>query len=231
MLMAAPQGGSLAAIFAGGTTNDDAIATVATKAVTRLADGLGCCAVLPHHTTKEGARSGVVDQYSGAGSGALGDNLRFALVLVPSDSKEVHEQMKLDPVQASALAMAGPKSRVLRLIDTRGSALRAPVEDTFVLRREHSFTVLAGQAKTVSEKEDAVTRGALKAVQNGATSVDRIRMALGKRKPEVQALVESLVARGLLARGANGRGVVLTDAGTARLVIETAQRGTDRKAV
>jgi hypothetical protein len=215
--------------FAGGSTNDDAVATVATKAVTRLADGLGCCAILPHHTTKEGGRNGTADQYSGSGSGALGDNLRFSLVLVPSTREEVHEAMKLESMVE--MAMSGPASRVLRLIDTRGSALRAPVADTFVLRTGHRFSLIAGKVKTVREKEDALTHAALQAVKGGAGSVDAIRIALGKRKPEVQKLVESLVGLGYLGRGANGRGVVLTAVGEESLAVKAALAGTGRTRV
>jgi hypothetical protein len=150
-------------------------------------------------------------------------------VLVPSTREEVHEAMKLESMVE--MAMSGPASRVLRLIDTRGSALRAPVADTFVLRTGHRFSLIAGKVKTVREKEDALTHAALQAVKGGAGSVDAIRIALGKRKPEVQKLVESLVGLGYLGRGANGRGVVLTAVGEESLAVKAALAGTGRTRV
>lgn len=197
--------------FAGGTTNDDRVMTLATKAVTRIADRLKCAAIITHHTTKAGAREGFVDQYSGSGSGALADNLRFVLALTETDKGKVMESLNVAPLLVPLLET----SKLMVLYDTRGSLLRNTQPPIYIARNGYRFTQIKGQRKTAAEKAHSKEMAVLRAVTAGDTSNNSIIERIRINRKAGSDLIKAIIGKGLLKReGGDAKGkLVLTDAG------------------
>ena len=188
--------------YAGGTTNDDRVMTVMTKAVTRVADELRCACIIPHHMTKEGARSGSVDQYSGSGSGVFGDNLRLLLNLAPATVEEIASAHHLSDSDRQELS----SQQLLKLVDTRGSLVRRALPDIFIARQGSHFQSIDANPKSAKERSAEEMRKVLRAVAAGATSINAIRDKLGGRKTVSAELVRNALAHQLLQRDGGAKG-------------------------
>lgn len=79
-----------------------------------LAKDLNCCIVLVHHTGKEVARAGIIDQYSGRGGSAVSDNARSVLQLIQVDqdnAKRIWRGKLFElPAEANMVALVHVKS-------------------------------------------------------------------------------------------------------------------------
>jgi RecA-family ATPase len=187
--------------FAGGSTNDDRLVTVATKAVGKIAETLRCAAIVCAHGTKAGAREGVSDQYAGAGSGAFGDNLRFILTLQQVAVKDVLSELNVNPDDWFNYGLVeGSKDTFLRLDDTRGSLLRRTLPATFIRRKEYSFDHIEAERKTFEQKSEAKCNQLEKDVisyldDHGAIESKALHTLLRKSKQPVSQAVEALVSR------------------------------------
>jgi hypothetical protein len=188
--------------FAGGTTNDDQLVTVATKAITSVSDALGCAAIVNHHGTKQGAREGVVDQYSGAGSGALADNLRFVLNLSTIKAEDARKMLNLPPVDDFALNNG---STVLELVDTRGSLLRRTIDPVYILRDGYSFKMLNITKKTTAQRNMEKFQTVGKSIlDNGPQSRNSLHAQIKGKKQEFLDMVTGWINEGLLVSVGTG---------------------------
>lgn len=86
-----------------------------------MAKELDCCVVLVHHTGKEVARAGIVDQYSGRGGSAVSDNARSVLQLItidPDSAKKVWPGKVMElPKDTTMVALVHVKSNYARAAD------------------------------------------------------------------------------------------------------------------
>lgn len=196
--------------YAGGTTNDDRVMTVMTKAVTRVADELRCACIITHHMTKEGARAGSVDQYSGSGSGAFGDNLRLLLNLAPATVEEIASAHHLSDSDRQELS----SQQLLKLVDTRGSLVRRALPDIFIARQGSHFQSIDANPKSAKERSAEEMRKVLRAVGGGAISICAIRRKLSLNNAVVSKLIRDALKRGLLSRNGARGSLRLTDVGT-----------------
>jgi hypothetical protein len=199
--------------FAGGTTNDDQLVTISTKAITALCDGRQCAGIVNHHGTKQGARDGVVDQYSGAGSGALADNLRFVLNLAALPAEDARKRLALSPIESSALDHG---SVILELTDTRGSLLRRTREPAYLIRQEFKFSLLNVARKTAAEAAmDKFKEVALLIEKNGPMSRNALFGKIKGKKQDFYALVAGWEGGGVLVPIGSGStaAIGVTDAG------------------
>ena len=80
------------------------------QAARRFRDAVGCCVRLVHHSGKQNARDGAVDQYAGRGGSAMADGARMVSVLKRLDAKEWHSATG-EPLTdgADGLLLAIPK--------------------------------------------------------------------------------------------------------------------------
>jgi len=199
--------------FAGGTTNDDQLVTVATKAITRVADSCGCAAIVNHHGTKQGAREGLADQYSGAGSGALADNLRFILNLVQLKTEDARKMLNLTTYDDHALDNG---SVVLELVDTRGSLLRKPIDPIYILREGFKFKTMETSKKTPAQRNMEKFKKLAKIIKDkGPQSRNALFVILRGKKQEFLELITGWQTEGfLLPLGTGSSSVIdLTEAG------------------
>lgn len=193
--------------FAGGTTNDDQLVTVATKAITAIADHCGCSAIVNHHGTKQGAREGLVDQYSGAGSGALADNLRFVLNLAVVKAEDARKMLNLNAIDNHALDRG---STILELTDTRGSLLRKTIAPIYIIREDYSFNLVEATKKTKVEQNMEKFVEVAKIIQKkGPLSRKVIYDIVKGRKQIFVEFVNDWINEGLLINSGTGSGSVL----------------------
>jgi AAA domain len=201
--------------FAGGTTNDDQLVTVATKAITSVADACGCAAIVNHHGTKQGAREGVVDQYSGAGSGALADNLRFVLNLSTVKTEDARKMLNFSVLDDFALDHG---SVVLELVDTRGSLLRRTIDPVYIMRDGYRFTTLETSKKTPAQRNMEKFKQVAKIIKDkGPQSRNALFAVLKGKKQEFLEMINGWQNDGLLVPLGTGSSSVidLTKAGKA----------------
>jgi hypothetical protein len=201
--------------FAGGTTNDDQLVTVATKAITSVADACGCAAIVNHHGTKQGAREGVVDQYSGAGSGALADNLRFVLNLSTVKTEDARKMLNFSVLDDFALDHG---SVVLELVDTRGSLLRRTIDPVYIMRDGYRFTTLETSKKTPAQRNMEKFKQVAKIIKDkGPQSRNGLFAVLKGKKQEFLEMINGWQNDGLLVPLGTGSSSVidLTKAGKA----------------
>ena len=201
--------------FAGGTTNDDQLVTVATKAITSVADACGCAAIVNHHGTKQGAREGVVDQYSGAGSGALADNLRFVLNLSTVKTEDARKMLNFSVLDDFALDHG---SVVLELVDTRGSLLRRTIDPVYIMRDGYRFTTLETSKKTPAQRNMEKFKQVARIIKDkGPQSRNGLFAVLKGKKQEFLEMINGWQNDGLLVPLGTGSSSVidLTEAGKA----------------
>jgi hypothetical protein len=201
--------------FAGGTTNDDQLVTVATKAITSVADACGCAAIVNHHGTKQGAREGVVDQYSGAGSGALADNLRFVLNLSTVKTEDARKMLNFSVLDDFALDHG---SVVLELVDTRGSLLRRTIDPVYIMRDGYRFTTLETSKKTPAQRNMEKFKQVAKIIKDkGPQSRNALFAVLKGKKQDFLEMINGWQNDGLLVPVGTGSSSVidLTKAGKA----------------
>ena len=201
--------------FAGGTTNDDQLVTVATKAITSVADACGCAAIVNHHGTKQGAREGVVDQYSGAGSGALADNLRFVLNLSTVKTEDARKMLNFSVLDDFALDHG---SVVLELVDTRGSLLRRTIDPVYIMRDGYRFTTLETSKKTPAQRNMEKFKQVARIIKDkGPQSRNGLFAVLKGKKQEFLEMINGWQNEGLLVPLGTGSSSVidLTEAGKA----------------
>ena len=201
--------------FAGGTTNDDQLVTVATKAITSVADACGCAAIVNHHGTKQGAREGVVDQYSGAGSGALADNLRFVLNLSTVKTEDARKMLNFSVLDDFALDHG---SVVLELVDTRGSLLRRTIDPVYIMRDGYRFTTLETSKKTPAQRNMEKFKQVARIIKDkGPQSRNGLFAILKGKKQEFLEMINGWQNDGLLVPLGTGSSSVidLTEAGKA----------------
>ncbi len=201
--------------FAGGTTNDDQLVTVATKAITSVADACGCAAIVNHHGTKQGAREGMVDQYSGAGSGALADNLRFVLNLSTVKTEDARKMLNFSVLDDFALDHG---SVVLELVDTRGSLLRRTIDPVYIMRDGYRFTTLETSKKTPAQRTLEKFKQVAKIIKDkGPQSRNALFAVLKGKKQEFLEMINGWQNDGLLVPLGTGSSSVidLTKAGKA----------------
>jgi len=201
--------------FAGGTTNDDQLVTVATKAITSVADACGCAAIVNHHGTKHGAREGVVDQYSGAGSGALADNLRFVLNLSTVKTEDARKMLNFSVLDDFALDHG---SVVLELVDTRGSLLRRTIDPVYIMRDGYRFTTLETSKKTPAQRNMEKFKQVARIIKDkGPQSRNGLFAVLKGKKQEFLEMINGWQNDGLLVPLGTGSSSVidLTEAGKA----------------
>ena len=199
--------------FAGGTTNDDQLVTVATKAITSVADACGCAAIVNHHGTKQGAREGVVDQYSGAGSGALADNLRFVLNLSTVKTEDARKMLNFSVLDDFALDHG---SVVLELVDTRGSLLRRTIDPVYIMRDGYRFTTLETSKKTPAQRNMEKFKQVARIIKDkGPQSRNGLFAVLKGKKQDFLEMINGWQNDGLLVPVGTGRSSVidLTEAG------------------
>jgi RecA-family ATPase len=200
--------------YAGGTTNDDRVMTIMTKAVTRVADELRCACLVTHHMTKEGARAGIADQYSGSGSGAFGDNLRFLLNLVPATFEDVSKALHLSDDDLRTL----PRQQLLKVVDARGSLVRRALPDIYIARKGSQFRRIVADRKTEEERNKERVLEMLRAVEGGADTATRVGSSLKRSKTDALALVRECIDEGLIRRLRGERSpLMLTEAGKSKL--------------
>lgn len=200
--------------FAGGTTNDDRVVTIATQAVTGMVDALGCVGMVSHHSTKAAVRDGIdADQYYGSGSAALGDNLRFVWVLTRVEERDPDKRAEIltrdyhiDPMQAPLAASA---SQLLVLTDTRGSLIRERVDPMMVARDGYQFHRIDARRKSRAEKVEqglAGAREAIVAILREGAAVGKVIIAglrergLGGRTADLQGVIGGLEQEGVITR-------------------------------
>lgn len=201
--------------FAGGTTNDDQLVTVATKAITSVADACGCAAIVNHHGTKQGAREGVVDQYSGAGSGALADNLRFVLNLSTVKTEDARKMLNFSVLDDFALDHG---SVVLELVDTRGSLLRRTIDPVYIMRDGYRFTTLETSKKTPAQRNMEKFKQVARIIKDkGPQSRNGLFAVMKGKKQEFLEMINGWQNDGLLVPLGTGSSSVidLTEAGKA----------------
>tara|TARA_R110000868_G_scaffold393113_1_gene664030 strand:- start:27 stop:2120 length:2094 start_codon:yes stop_codon:yes gene_type:complete len=201
--------------FAGGTTNDDQLVTVATKAITSVADACGCAAIVNHHGTKQGAREGVVDQYSGAGSGALADNLRFVLNLSTVKTEDARKMLNFSVLDDFALDHG---SVVLELVDTRGSLLRRTIDPVYIMRDGYRFTTLETSKKTPAQRNMEKFKQVARIIKDkGPQSRNGLFAVLKGKKQDFLEMINGWQNDGLLVPVGTGSSSVidLTEAGKA----------------
>ena len=201
--------------FAGGTTNDDQLVTVATKAITSVADACGCAAIVNHHGTKQGAREGVVDQYSGAGSGALADNLRFVLNLSTVKTEDARKMLNFSVLDDFALDHG---SVVLELVDTRGSLLRRTIDPVYIMREGYRFTTLETSKKTPAQRNMEKFKQVARIIKDkGPQSRNGLFAVLKGKKQDFLEMINGWQNDGLLVPVGTGSSSVidLTEAGKA----------------
>jgi hypothetical protein len=201
--------------FAGGTTNDDQLVTVATKAITSVADACGCAAIVNHHGTKQGAREGVVDQYSGAGSGALADNLRFVLNLSTVKTEDARKMLNFSVLDDFALDHG---SVVLELVDTRGSLLRRTIDPVYIMRDGYRFTTLETSKKTPAQRNMEKFKQVAKIIKDkGPQSRNGLFAVLKGKKQDFLEMINGWQNDGLLVPVGTGSSsaIDLTEAGKA----------------
>ena len=201
--------------FAGGTTNDDQLVTVATKAITSVADACGCAAIVNHHGTKQGAREGVVDQYSGAGSGALADNLRFVLNLSTVKTEDARKMLNFSVLDDFALDHG---SVVLELVDTRGSLLRRTIDPVYIMRDGYRFTTLETSKKTPAQRNMEKFKQVARIIKDkGPQSRNGLFAVIKGKKQEFLEMINGWQNDGLLVPLGTGSSSVidLTEAGKA----------------
>ncbi len=209
--------------FAGGSPNDDQVVTVLTQEVSALAEKLGVATMVAHHMTKEGSRSGQSDQFSGTGSGAIADNLRFVLTLNKVTREDAEKAVRLG--EGETLPPEDEINQFLRLDDTRGSITRKSLGSIYMVRRDGCFRQLGSGSKTQNERLHGSYLTIMRMVSRGEGSVPKLRQALGVKIDKVGPLVQSLITKGLLSRGAENKPPHLTPQGMEWLRME--ETGTD----
>jgi len=182
--------------FAGGDTNSSRVMGIATQAVTSLAATLDCVAIVPHHTTKVGAREGTVDQYTGSGSAAFGDNLRVILVLFKSSVQEMQDEISVPHEVAAALVT----SEVLKLTDTRGSLRRRALPPIWIARDRYAIRRVDGRPMAHTERDQRDIEQVVAAVKAGAGSGDSVATALKWRKQRAAAAVRAALESGAITK-------------------------------
>jgi hypothetical protein len=137
-----------------------------------------------------------VDQYSGAGSGALADNLRFVLNLAALPAEDARKRLALSPIESSALDHG---SVILELTDTRGSLLRRTREPAYLIRQEFKFSILNVARKTAAEAAmDKFKEVALLIEKNGPMSRNALLNETKGKKGEFLKLITAWVNDRLL---------------------------------
>lgn len=180
--------------FAGGDTNSARVMTIATRAVSLLAVNLQCACIVPHHMTKAGARANEVDQYSGAGSAAFGNNLRVILVMTRVSVEEMELSLALDPLVRAGLHEAD----IIKLSDTRGSLRRKTLAPIWIARVGFELRRINGRAIGLGEREEILLEKVVQAVRTGATSLESVRERLKMSAARVREIVALALVKNLI---------------------------------
>lgn len=175
-------------------------------AARRVVAGLGCCCRLVHHTGKQVARDGTVDQYSGRGGSALGDGVRSqAQLLVHATADKVQRPRGVTHEDIE-------EERVLRLHVNKLSHAERPKEPFWLVRDGWKFAVyLAVQEDPEEERrrregEDTeVVLSYLRArleeqppIRYTRRSLEEAYSDVGVARNRVRTIVELAVQRGEL---------------------------------
>jgi hypothetical protein len=102
------------------------------NAARRIRNSVGCCVRFIHHTGKQNARDGKVDQYAGRGGSAFADGARMVHVLTRLNNK--------DWFKATGQTLRDDESG-LRLVFAKLS-FAPQQQDIYIRRKRYTFTVV-----------------------------------------------------------------------------------------
>ncbi len=184
-------------MFSGGGSNDERVMTIATMAVTTIAQRLGCTVIVSHHTGKGQSRDGADDQYVGSGSSAIGDNLRFILRLRSTTWKEMAEEVAVQEMAPGDL---------LRLSSQRGSLRMKTPTPVYLTRNGFEIRPVVGRRKVQSDRDNDLLERLVPLIEDGHDTSNKLHREMGGRKADLLAGVGRLVDDGYLERVGSTRG-------------------------
>ncbi len=164
-----------------------------------LRNRLGCCVEAVHHSGKQNAREGTLDQYSARGGSALPDGARMVAVLQPLGPAEWLKQ-------TGASLADGETGIVMALPKLSYAAAQDPI---YIRRRGWAFLYEAhARPMTSQERADDDSQRVLEFVRSAwnegrrlsGKDIETSRSALGMARHPIREALARLVGAGLVIR-------------------------------
>ncbi len=181
-----------------GRTNDAEQAIIGVAR--RIRNALGCCVTVVHHTGKQNARDGAVDQYAFRGGSALADGARMVGILSKLDGPQW--------LKATGAELAEHEDGI-RLAIAKSTYVRKP-EDVFLRRSGYRFETaqLYGPIPNAEEIRESMVLDVLRSevdagrfpTQNFLIGKERKLVLRTMSSATIRSVIECLSYKGLVER-------------------------------
>jgi len=155
-----------------GGDEDNATFAKIVKSASLLAEKLNCCVVLIHHTGKDVARAGIIDQYSGRGGSAVSDNARSVIQLINVDGETAKKIWK------GKIFEVRDDQNVVAAVHVKSNYAMAAEPIAFVrvsVPRTHSYFLKVLDTSSLPDAPTAEEKKVAKAATDAAIALEWLR--------------------------------------------------------